>query len=148
MQKKRKGGEGGGTDMYLVKEEKLASDTEREVIYLDEGLGEGGGGADLSEERDWLLSHGVCIPNVGLDDFSKWLFHSLQRKRTAHQYMCEEIYLHGQQMVASLSESEEKSSLHSRFVVRKLINKVHCELWRHLAGKTLSTLILNINFRL
>lgn len=28
----------GGGDMYLVKEEELASDTEREVIYLDEGL--------------------------------------------------------------------------------------------------------------
>lgn len=38
MQKKG----GGDTDMYLVKEEELASDTEREVIYLDEGFFGGG----------------------------------------------------------------------------------------------------------
>lgn len=31
------------SDMYLVKEEQLASDSEREVIYLDEGFwGRGG----------------------------------------------------------------------------------------------------------
>lgn len=83
-------------------------------------FGEGGGvGADLSEERDWLLSHGVCIPNVGLDDFSKWLFHSLQKKRPTNQHICEEIECQRQQMVASLSESEEKSSLHLRFGVGK-----------------------------
>ena len=34
--------------------------------------------ADLSEEGDWLLTHGVCIADVGLDDLSKRLLHSLQ----------------------------------------------------------------------
>ena len=37
--------------------------------------------ADLSEEGDWLLTHGVCIADVGLDDLSKRLLHSLQRRQ-------------------------------------------------------------------
>lgn len=42
----------------------------------------GGMGADLSEECDWLLSHSMCITNVGFDNLSKWLLHSLQSKNT------------------------------------------------------------------
>ena len=34
--------------------------------------------AYLSEEGDWLLTHGVCVPDVGLDDLSERLLHSLQ----------------------------------------------------------------------
>lgn len=49
-------------------------------------LGRGGVRADLSEESDWLLSHSMCISDVRLDDFSKWLFHSLQSKSTKHTY--------------------------------------------------------------
>ena len=48
----------------------------------------GGGkgfGADLSEEGDWLLSHSMRITNVGLDDLSKWLLHSLQNINTTYR---------------------------------------------------------------
>lgn len=49
-------------------------------------------GADLSEESDWLLAHSMCITNVGLDDFSKRLLHSLQSINTAYRNYrtCEE----------------------------------------------------------
>lgn len=42
-------------------------------------------GADLSEESDWLLAHGMSVTNVGLDDFSKGLLHSLQDINTTYR---------------------------------------------------------------
>lgn len=35
-------------------------------------------GADLSEESDWLLTHGVSITDVSLYDLSKGFLHSLK----------------------------------------------------------------------
>lgn len=58
-------------------------------------LGRGGVRADLSEESDWLLSHSMCISDVSLDDFSKWLFHSLQSNSTEHKHIYEQIVLYG-----------------------------------------------------
>lgn len=43
-------------------------------------------GADLSEESDWLLAHGMCVANVRLDDLSKGLLHSLQGTNTTYSY--------------------------------------------------------------
>lgn len=36
----------------------------------------------LTEESDWLLAHGMSIPNVGFDDLSEWLFDSLKTQHT------------------------------------------------------------------
>lgn len=44
-----------------------------------------GVGADLSEESDWLLAHSMRIANVGLDDLSERLLHSLQSINTTHR---------------------------------------------------------------
>lgn len=37
--------------------------------------------AHLSKEGDWLLAHGMSIPNVGTDDLSEWLFDTLGREK-------------------------------------------------------------------
>lgn len=35
----------------------------------------------LTDERDWLLAHGMRITNVGLDDLSERLLHSLRAEK-------------------------------------------------------------------
>lgn len=46
-------------------------------------------GADLSEESDWLLAHSMRITDVGFDDLSKWLLHSLQsKKHNIQDFLC------------------------------------------------------------
>lgn len=42
-------------------------------------------GADLSEESDWLLAHSMRITDIGLDDLSKRLLHSLQDISTTYR---------------------------------------------------------------
>lgn len=51
--------------------------------------------ADLSEERDWLLSHSVCVSDVCLDDLGKRFFHSLQSRSTKHKHISEQTVLYG-----------------------------------------------------
>lgn len=41
-------------------------------------------GADLSEEGDWLLAHGMSVTNVGFNDLDKGLLHSLRNINTIH----------------------------------------------------------------
>lgn len=45
------------------------------------------GPAHLSEEGDWLLAHGVGIPNVGTDDLSEWFLDTLSRKKATGGYL-------------------------------------------------------------
>lgn len=42
-------------------------------------------GQDLAEEGDGSLPHGLCIPNIGTDDLSKRLLHTLERKEAGSE---------------------------------------------------------------
>lgn len=41
----------------------------------------------LSEEGDWLLAHGLGIPNVGSDDLSEGFFDTLSGEKATGGYL-------------------------------------------------------------
>lgn len=79
------------TDTGLFKEEEISFTDRRDkqrAIFRREGDVRKDSGADLPEEGDWLLTHCMCITDVGLDDLCERLLHSLWGTNTTRRSGC------------------------------------------------------------
>lgn len=94
---------------------------EKGVLMIKKELLGAGTGADLSEEGDWLLAHGVRVTNVGLDDLCEGLLHSL----TNRNWTLETNWTKGWRLSSQI-ETKKFELLHAWTIQKHMFRAKHC----------------------